>query len=200
MLPTDHHPESAPPCSELYEQFVKVATEEQLARFEQFKRSKFPRATMKKLMGDLVGNSNERCAIALARTPTLPPLPSAGPARRTLALARRAAHCASRPSSQASLACRLPVRSPQGGRVGLARGSHSCHTSACTSPAQASLAKTLVGELVESAKQEMTANGQSGPVQPYHLRQAYRRAQQSGSVPASDTSTPSLFYRRDCGP
>lgn len=56
------------PCSELYEQFVKVATEEQLARFEQFKRSKFPRATMKKLMGDLVGNSTERCAIALART------------------------------------------------------------------------------------------------------------------------------------
>jgi transcription initiation factor TFIID subunit 11 len=114
---------------ELYEQFVKVATEEQLARFEQFKRSKFPRATMKKLMGDLVGNSTERCAIALA-----------------------------------------------------------------------SLAKTMVGELVESAKQEMTANGQSGPVQPYHLRQAYRRAQQSGSVPGSDTGTPSLFCRRDCGP
>merc|ERR1711935_185237 len=114
---------------ELYEQFVKVATEEQLARFEQFKRSKFPRATMKKLMGDLVGNSTERCAIALA-----------------------------------------------------------------------SLAKTMVGELVESAKQEMTANGQSGPVQPYHLRQAYRRAQQSGSVPGSDSSLPALFYRRDCGP
>ena len=70
-----HRPESAPlvPCSELYEQFVKVATEEQLARFEQFKRSKFPRATMKKLMGDLVGNSSERCAIALVRPAALLP-------------------------------------------------------------------------------------------------------------------------------
>ena len=68
-----HRPESAPlaPCSELYEQFVKVATEEQLARFEQFKRSKFPRATMKKLMGDLVGSSSERCAIALVRPAAL---------------------------------------------------------------------------------------------------------------------------------
>ena len=68
------------PRSELYEQFVKVATEEQLARFEQFKRSKFPRATMKKLMGDLVGNSTERCAIALVRC--RPPAPPA-PAQRT---------------------------------------------------------------------------------------------------------------------
>ena len=153
-----HRPERAPlvPCSELYEQFVKVATEEQLARFEQFKRSKFPRATMKKLMGDLVGNSSERCAIALVRPAALLPQ-GACPAHR-------------------------PV--------------HTSHTD----PAQASLAKTLVGELVESAKQEMTANGQSGPLQPYHLRQAYRRAQQCGSVPASDTGMPSLFHRRDCGP
>ena len=151
-----HRPESAPlvPRSELYEQFVKVATEEQLARFEQFKRSKFPRATMKKLMGDLVGNSSERCAIALVRPAALLPQ-GACPA-----------HC----------------------------------THHAPLPAQASLAKTLVGELVESAKQEMTANGQSGPLQPYHLRQAYRRAQQSGSVPASDTGMPSLFHRRDCGP
>ena len=142
------------PRSELYEQFVKVATEEQLARFEQFKRSKFPRATMKKLMGDLVGNSTERCAIALVRC--RPPAPQ-----------------------------RLPS---------------ALHNIVLRHAAQASLAKTMVGELVESAKQEMTANGQSGPVQPYHLRQAYRRAQQSGSVPGSDTGTPSLFYRRDCGP
>ena len=110
---------------------------------------------MKKLMGDLVGNSTERCAIALVRTAARP-APSACPAHCTYIVLRH--------------------------------------------PAQASLAKTMVGELVESAKQEMTANGQSGPVQPYHLRQAYRRAQQSGSVPGSDTGTPSLFYRRDCGP
>ena len=141
------------PCSELYEQFVKVATEEQLARFEQFKRSKFPRATMKKLMGDLVGNSSERCAIALVRPAALLP-----------------------------------------------QGACPAHCTHHTPRLQASLAKTLVGELVESAKQEMTANGQSGPLQPYHLRQAYRRAQQSGSVPASDTGMPSLFHRRDCGP
>ena len=84
-----HRPESAPlvPCSELYEQFVKVATEEQLARFEQFKRSKFPRATMKKLMGDLVGNSSERCAIALVRPAAL--LPRA-PAQRTAHITHRA--------------------------------------------------------------------------------------------------------------
>ena len=57
-----HRPESAPlvPCSELYEQFVKKATEEQLARFEQFKRSKFPRATMKKLMGEAVTTPDAR--------------------------------------------------------------------------------------------------------------------------------------------
>lgn len=59
-------------CSELYEQFVKVATEEQMARFEQFKRSKFPRAAMKKLMGDIVGNSSERCAIVLVRSSLRP--------------------------------------------------------------------------------------------------------------------------------
>ena len=66
--------------------------------------------------------------------------------------------------------------------------------------AQASLAKTLVGELVESAKQEMTANDQSGPIQPYHLRQAYQRAQDCGSVPGNDSCTPRMFTRRDCGP
>ena len=90
------------PCSELYEQFVKVATEEQLARFEQFKRSKFPRATMKKLMGDLVGNSTERCAIALVRTAARP-APSACPA-----------HCTYRSSAS----CAGVPRQDNGGRAG----------------------------------------------------------------------------------
>ena len=93
---------------------MRVATAEQLARFEQFKRSKFPRAAMKKLMGDMVGSSSERCAIVLAR---------------------------SRPTWLIMLAA------------------------AATTPdvrtVQASLAKTLVGELVETAKQQMTAHGQS---------------------------------------
>ena len=98
-----HRPERAPlvPCSELYEQFVKVATEEQLARFEQFKRSKFPRATMKKLMGDLVGNSTERCAIALVRP--APPAP-----------AQRTAHITYRSSAS----CAGVPRQDDGGRAG----------------------------------------------------------------------------------
>merc|ERR1712087_32110 len=52
--------------SELYEEFARVATEEQLARFEQYKRSKFPRSAMRRLMADIVGSSNDRCAIILA--------------------------------------------------------------------------------------------------------------------------------------
>lgn len=107
-----------------------MATEEQLSRFEQYKRSKFPRAAMRRLMSDVVGTSSERCAIVLA-----------------------------------------------------------------------SLAKTLVGELVESAREQMTNSGQSGPIQPYHLRSAHRRlrAQQSGSIPAG-SHRPRKFARLDCGP
>lgn len=112
----------------LYEEFYKVATEEQQSRFEQYKRSKFPRAAMRRLMSDVVGISSERCAIVLA-----------------------------------------------------------------------SLAKTLVGELVESAREQMTNSGQSGPIQPYHLRSAHRRAQQSGSIPAG-SHRPRKFARLDCGP
>ena len=124
-----------------------------MARFEQFKRSKFPRAAMRKLMSDIVGTSNDRCAIVLVRRAHAPP-------------------CA----------------------TGL-------HTDCASSCRQASLAKTLVGELVETAKEEMTANGQGGPIQPYHLRSAYRRAQQSGSVPSSGVGgRPRIFSRLDCGP
>ena len=53
--------------SELYENFIRVATPEQLERFEHWKRSKFPRAAMRRLMADILGTSNERGAIVLVR-------------------------------------------------------------------------------------------------------------------------------------
>ena len=53
--------------SELYEHFISVATPEQLERFEHCKRSKFPRASMRRLMGDILGSSTERGAIVLVR-------------------------------------------------------------------------------------------------------------------------------------
>lgn len=40
----DLDPEWLSPRRDLYDEFIKVASEEQLARFEQYKRSKFPRA------------------------------------------------------------------------------------------------------------------------------------------------------------
>ena len=57
--------------SALYESFIRVATPEQLERFEHWKRSKLTRTSMKKLMADMGcqtagGISNERCAIVLA--------------------------------------------------------------------------------------------------------------------------------------
>lgn len=51
---------------ELYEQFIRVATPEQLERFEHWKRSRFPRAAMRRLMSDILGTSTERGAIVLA--------------------------------------------------------------------------------------------------------------------------------------
>ena len=53
--------------SELYEDFLRVATPEQLERFEHWKRSKFPRTAMRKLMGDILGSSTERGTIVLVR-------------------------------------------------------------------------------------------------------------------------------------
>ena len=53
--------------SQLYAEFAMVATEEQLERFEHYKRSRFPRAGMRRLMNDYVGTSSERCAIILVR-------------------------------------------------------------------------------------------------------------------------------------
>ena len=44
----------------------------------------------------------------------------------------------------------------------------------------ASLAKMLVGELVEGARERNDGGGHVGPVQPHHLRAAYRAAQAAG--------------------
>ena len=52
--------------SEMYAEFAAVATDEQVARFEQYKRSRLPRAAMRKLMSGACGASNERCGIVLA--------------------------------------------------------------------------------------------------------------------------------------
>jgi len=113
---------------DLYENFIRVATPEQLERFEHWKRSKLPRAAMRRLMADMLGSSTERGAIVLA-----------------------------------------------------------------------AVAKMFVGEMVESAREQMTATGESGPIQPTHLRQAHRRAQRAGIVPPSSRHSARLFWRGDCG-
>ena len=114
--------------SELYEQFMRVATPEQIERFEHWKRSSFPRAAMKRLMKDIVGVQSDRGAMVLA-----------------------------------------------------------------------TLAKMFVGELVSGAREQMTAAGETGPIQPSHLRQAHRRAQRAGTVPPSTRQSTRLFWRPDSG-
>lgn len=64
---------------------------------------------------------------------------------------------------------------------------------------QAAVAKMFVGEIVESAREQMTAAGETGPIQPTHLRQAHRRAQRAGIVPPSSRHSSRLFWRGDCG-
>ena len=54
-------------CRQLYEHFIQVATPEQLERFEHWKRSKFPREKMRRLMSEMIGSSTERGAIVLVR-------------------------------------------------------------------------------------------------------------------------------------
>ena len=115
--------------SDLYNNFISVATPEQLERFEHWKRSKFPRQKMRKLMADILGNSTERGAIVLA-----------------------------------------------------------------------TVAKMLVGELVESAREMMTERGETGPIQPSHLRRAHRKAQRSGIVPTNTRYQTRLFWRANAGP
>ena len=63
--------------AELYEEFARNATEEQLTRFEAYRRAHFKRAPMSKLMKEVLGTSsaNERCAIILVPAPPAPPLP-----------------------------------------------------------------------------------------------------------------------------
>ena len=111
-----------------YTQFVRVATEEQLARFEQCKRSKLPRAAMRRLMQELTGSSTERGAIVLA-----------------------------------------------------------------------TLAKMFVGEIVESAREEMTAASETGPITPSRIRLAHQRAQLRGTVPPSPRYRGRRFWHTDCG-
>ena len=97
---------------QLYEHFIKVATPEQLERFEHWKRSKFPREKMRRLMSEMIGSSTERGAIVLS-----------------------------------------------------------------------GVAKMFVGDLIESARERMTAAGESGPIQPSHIRSAHRQAQRAGGAP-----------------
>ena len=64
----------------------------------------------------------------------------------------------------------------------------------------AAVSKMFVGELVENARERMTAAGETGPIQPSHLRQAHRQAQRDGTLPPSATRhSARLFWRSDCG-
>jgi len=114
--------------SEWYMQFIRVATDEQIARFEQCKRSKLPRAAMRRMMQELVGHSSEKCAIVLS-----------------------------------------------------------------------TLAKMFVGELTESAREDMTAAGETGPIPPSRLRLAHQRARQRGTIPPSPKYGGHRFWQTDCG-
>ena len=153
------------PCafrSQLYEHFIQVATPEQLERFEHWKRSKFPREKMRRLMSEIIGSSTERGAIVLVRT-----LPIENHSHASLTAATR-------------LETRIPRR-----------------VLPCV--AQAAISKMFVGELVESAREKMTEAGETGPITPAQLRQAYSRAQRTGTVPPSPRHSPRLFWRTDSG-
>eukprot|EP00252_Welwitschia_mirabilis_P021237 TRINITY_DN5379_c0_g1_i1.p1 TRINITY_DN5379_c0_g1~~TRINITY_DN5379_c0_g1_i1.p1 ORF type:complete len:212 (+),score=46.51 TRINITY_DN5379_c0_g1_i1:362-997(+) len=53
------------------------------------------------------------------------------------------------------------------------------------------VAKTYVGELVETSRVVMTERNETGPIRPCHIREAYRRLKLEGKVPKR--SRPRLF-------
>ncbi|CAA2998114.1 transcription initiation factor TFIID subunit 11 [Olea europaea subsp. europaea] len=53
------------------------------------------------------------------------------------------------------------------------------------------IAKMFVGELVETARIVMAERGESGPIRPCHMREAYRRLKLEGKIPKR--SVPRLF-------
>ena len=74
------------------------------------------------------------------------------------------------------------------------------HSSQKSAIVLASLAKMFVGEMVETAREQMTSVGESGPIQPHRLRQAYRTLQNSGVVPVSARHQRAMFWRGEAGP
>ena len=62
------------------------------------------------------------------------------------------------------------------------------------------LAKMFVGDLVEAARERMTADGEAGPIRPIDLRQAHRQLVRGGAGSGASTRrSPRLFWRNDCG-